>query len=128
MLFENEFSPSFLMLHLVVLLFAFFLVLLPLISSAECQAMSIDDLLNPEFPNYDDKIEESLPIVQEPNNEGNIDQLLGPKDMFPFLPDNHRDSGTGKFNSFWLSMIIWAKDQILYNEAGSIGHKQNLDG
>ncbi len=29
-----------------------------------------------------------------------IDDLLGPEDHFPFLPDNHRDSGTGKFNWF----------------------------
>ncbi len=29
-----------------------------------------------------------------------IDELLGPSQIFPFLPDNHRDSGTGKFNAF----------------------------
>ncbi|WP_320676980.1 hypothetical protein [Prochlorococcus sp. MIT 1300] len=33
-------------------------------------------------------------------DQSSIDYLLGPKDKFPFLPDNHRDSGTGKFNSF----------------------------
>ena len=37
---------------------------------------------------------------QTNEQEFSIDELLGPKDNFPFLPDNHRDSGTGKFNSF----------------------------
>ncbi len=37
---------------------------------------------------------------QRVREQVNIDELLGPKDIYPFLPDNHRDSGTGKFNSF----------------------------
>ena len=42
-------------------------------------------------------------IIREPDNykdDVDIDNLLGPKDNFPFLPDNHRDSGTGKFAAF----------------------------
>ncbi len=37
---------------------------------------------------------------EKDRDQSSIDDLLGPKDKFPFLPDNHRDSGTGKFNSF----------------------------
>ncbi len=32
--------------------------------------------------------------------EVSLENLLGPEDNFPFLPDNHRDSGTGKFANF----------------------------
>ncbi len=40
-------------------------------------------------------------IESHKNKDTNsIEDLLGPKDNFPFLPDNHRDSGTGKFNAF----------------------------
>ena len=38
--------------------------------------------------------------LKKANEALSIDDLLGPKDNFPFLPDNHRDSGTGKFNAF----------------------------
>ncbi len=34
---------------------------------------------------------------QKHKEEIGIDDLLGPEDHFPFLPDNHRDAGTGKF-------------------------------
>ena len=97
---EREFSPCFLIRRVTVILFALILIFLPLTGTAQCEAMGIDDLLNPEFPYDDDKVVDNLPLVQGSNKEGNIDQLLGPKDIFPFLPDNHRDSGTGKFNSF----------------------------
>ncbi len=39
-------------------------------------------------------------IKLKPKNHNEIDDLLGPRDTFPFLPDNHRDSGTGKFSRF----------------------------
>ena len=50
-------------------------------------------------------IDESVGAKDQPSNESpqtgiSIDDLLGPEDVFPFRPDNHRDSGTGKFNSF----------------------------
>ena len=61
---------------------------------------SIDDLLIPDLPSLNDKIEGNAQSIEEPKENLNIDDLLGPSDVFPFLPDNHRDSGTGKFNSF----------------------------
>ena len=75
-------------------------ILLTFISKANSEIMGIDDLLNPELPYGDDKSEENMPSVQKPKEGGNIEEILGPKDIFPFLPDNHRDSGTGKFNAF----------------------------
>ena len=62
--------------------------------------MGIDDLLSPEVHYGNDNMEENMLSVQKPKEEGNIEDILGPKDIFPFLPDNHRDSGTGKFNAF----------------------------
>ncbi len=37
---------------------------------------------------------------QQINEEKSINELLGPEDKFPFLPDNHRDSGTGRIMAF----------------------------
>lgn len=63
--------------------------------------MGVEDLLNPDAPYPNEKIEnKNKPLTQKPQRERNIEEILGPKDIFPFLPDNHRDSGTGKFNSF----------------------------
>ncbi len=39
-------------------------------------------------------------INRNSERQESINELLGPKDNFPFLPDNHRDSGTGKFRAF----------------------------
>ena len=77
-----------------------FLALLLFASTAYGYETSIDDLLipDPSFPN--EKIEGNPQSIQKPREDVNIDDLLGPRDIFPFLPDNHRDSGTGKFNSF----------------------------
>ena len=71
-----------------------------LASIANAEKISIDDLLNPELPTRINKTDDNQKLAQNPNEQNNIDDLLGPKDVFPFLPDNHRDSGTGKFNSF----------------------------
>ncbi len=30
--------------------------------------------------------------TENTKNQSSIDQLLGPEDNFPFLPDNHRDN------------------------------------
>ncbi len=60
----------------------------------------IDDLLNPETSSVSKNPELNKELAPESEEKSNIDDLLGPKDIFPFLPDNHRDSGTGKFNSF----------------------------
>ncbi len=43
---------------------------------------------------------DELKLTQSQKQEQSIDELLGPKDIYPFLPDNHRDSGTGKFAAF----------------------------
>ena len=53
-------------------------------------------------PNVDSpKISKTkIELTQAQKQEKSIDELLGPKDIYPFLPDNHRDSGTGKFAAF----------------------------
>ena len=68
--------------------------------SAANAEMNFDDLLTPEGPSMNYKTENNYQSTQKPRGGKNIDDLLGPKDIFPFLPDNHRDSGTGKFNAF----------------------------
>ena len=80
--------------------FEIFLALLLLGSTAYGNETSIDDLLIPDLSFMNDKTEGNQRSIQDPKNDINIDDLLGPSDLFPFLPDNHRDSGTGKFNSF----------------------------
>ena len=88
---------------LMQVLFAFWLglalALIPFVRTASAEEMSIEDLLIPEVSSMKDKIENQQNLAQVPKEEINIDDLLGPAD-FPFLPDNHRDSGTGKFNRF----------------------------
>ncbi len=70
------------------------------LNPAYAKDINIDDLLIPEISPVIKGLEEgSQDIAQSPNEEMDLDALLGPKDIFPFLPDNHRDSGTGKFNS-----------------------------
>ncbi len=77
------------MRHLISFCLSFVLLLLPLASTGKEILPSIQDKEN------DQQIE-----GYKHKGELSIDDLLGPKDNFPFLPDNHRDSGTGKFNSF----------------------------
>ena len=50
-----------------------------------------------QSPNIKDNTDTHINLSEENTS---IDDLLGPKDNFPFLPDNHRDSGTGKFSMF----------------------------
>ena len=88
------------MRYFAAFLISLFFVLASFASMAKSEAIGIDDLLNPEDPYTDDNIEKKLPLAKTPKRQVNIDDILGPNDIFPFLPDNHRDSGTGKFNSF----------------------------
>ena len=88
------------MIHLLVFCLCVFLILLPFASTINAEERSIDDLLIPDVPSMNDKTEDNQQLAKKPKEERNIYDLLGPKDNFPFLPDNHRDSGTGKFNSF----------------------------
>ncbi len=80
---------------LVFILISFF------VRSVNPAEISIDDLLVPEAISLNDNFDPNDELSQKTNKEISIDDLLGPRDVFPFLPDNHRDSGTGKFNSFW---------------------------
>ena len=66
-----------------------FLVFQPFAATEEARVPSMND--KGDTPNTE---------ALKAKKEMSIDDLLGPKDNFPFLPDNHRDSGTGKFNSF----------------------------
>ena len=52
------------------------------------------------FPSVKKSIDNQQLDRQKSKSEMSIEELLGPKDNFPFLPDNHRDSGTGKFARF----------------------------
>ncbi len=79
---------------------SFLLILLSSVQIACAQESSIEDLLIPEPSFVEDIAGDTSDLDQMFTEESNIDELLGPKDVFPFLPDNHRDSGTGKFNSF----------------------------
>ncbi len=69
-------------------------------SNPNPQGISVDDLLIPETSSPNDISRDDQPLFQNSQGAKNVDDLLGPEDNFPFLPDNHRDSGTGKFNSF----------------------------
>ncbi len=80
-------------------LLALVLTLEPFADEANAE-LSIDDLLVPEILPRNEEMERTQKLAQKPNLDINIDDLLGPKDIFPFLPDNHRDAGTGKFNSY----------------------------
>ena len=88
------------MLRFLAFYLGLFLVLLPFASTSNAEGMNIEDLLTPEVPSINEKIEANQKLEKKTKDEMNIDELLGPKDNFPFRPDNHRDSGTGKFNSF----------------------------
>ena len=56
--------------------------------------------VNAEVTPMMDKTETNQQLAQKLKEKRDLDDLLGPKDIFPFLPDNHRDSGTGKFSRF----------------------------
>ena len=73
--------------RLIAVFLVFFLAIISLESSAHA------DLISPKSGNKE------KPKVQTKKlrTELTLDELLGPEDKFPFLPDNHRDSGTGKF-------------------------------
>ncbi len=88
------------MRHLPAFCLSLFLALLVSVNTVNAGKISVDDLLNPGSSLKNDKTEGNQQLAGIPKKDMNIDDLLGPKDNFPFLPDNHRDSGTGKFNSF----------------------------
>lgn len=60
----------------------------------------VNDLLLPNLPSSKSQLSDEQRTTERLKKKENIDELLGPEINFPFLPDNHRDSGTGKFNSF----------------------------
>ncbi len=62
--------------------------------------INIDDLLNPEIQSRVLNMKNDISIKETNRKKLNIDEMLGPPDNFPFLPDNHRDAGTGKFNKY----------------------------
>ena len=76
------------------------LVFLPFVSRISAQGMGIEDLLIPEASPLNEITGGNQPLSKKPQEGSSVDELLGPEDNFPFLPDNHRDSGTGKFNSY----------------------------
>ena len=89
------------MMHSLISLFiSLFLVLQSFSGRTYAEEISISDLLIPEVPSMSSQAEKLQKLEQGSKDERNLDELLGPKDIFPFLPDNHRDSGTGKFNPF----------------------------
>ena len=85
----------------LVLCFGLFISPIHYPSTVNAIEMSVDEPLTPEL-SFMSGNEDSNENIANQKNEGerSIDDFLGPEDRFPFLPDNHRDSGTGKFNSF----------------------------
>ena len=78
-----------------------FLVILGFSNIAIAEDIPKDLLIHPEITYMNDQAETNQRIDNEETmSSKDIDELLGPDINFPFLPDNHRDSGTGKFNSF----------------------------
>ena len=61
---------------------------------------NINDLLNPGMEASELNMRNDIRIKESHKKQLNIDEILGPPDNFPFLPDNHRDAGTGKFNKY----------------------------
>jgi len=86
--------------HLISFCLGVLLVLMPFSNTATAEKINTNDLLIPEILSENDKTVSNQQLAHKPKKEKAIDDLLGPKDIFPFLADNHRDSGTGKFNSF----------------------------
>ena len=85
---------------LLVFCLGLFLLVDPLPNKMNAEGMNLDDLLIPETNARNNQAEDNQKLAKQTQERSNIDGLLGPKDNFPFLPDNHRDSGSGKFNSF----------------------------
>ena len=83
--------------RLILYCLSSFLFLQIAINTSYQEGPSVSDLLEPIL---DDKSDYNQETINKVKQERNIDEILGPKDIFPFLPGNHRDSGTGKFNSF----------------------------
>ncbi len=60
--------------------------------------IAFEDAANAVLPAVKENIEKELSQKQKPKEEMSERELVE-NGNFPFLPDNHRDSGTGKFNS-----------------------------
>ena len=88
-------------MRLLAFLIGSFLILTSFVDKSNAKEISTIDLLNPENSAMHKKADHKRNLSKEARSrEEDIYKLLGPKEIFPFLPDNHRDSGTGKFNSF----------------------------
>ena len=57
------------------------------------------DVSNALLPSVKENMEEALRQNDEAKSALSERELVE-EEIFPFLPDNHRDSGTGKFMSF----------------------------
>ncbi len=62
--------------------------------------INTNDLLHPQIISEDTNTIPTPKQNEKDTSEKSFDEIFGANDIFPFLPDNHRDSGTGKFNSF----------------------------
>ena len=60
---------------------------------------SLPTEVNALFPSVKKNLE-SQSVEDKPKDYKSEREILGDEDTFPFLPDNHRDSGTGKFMAF----------------------------
>jgi len=93
-------SELIIMNLLIAFCLGVFLFLLPFSNKVKAETINTDDLLIPEIPSKNDKTVNNQQLAHKPKEEKDIDNLLGPKDIFPFLAENHRDSGAIKFHSF----------------------------
>ena len=74
----------------------FLVTLLFFKSTTFAQAIRTDNSLT----SIDENNIKNEQLVQIPEKGSNVDEILGSKDIFPFLPDNHRDSRNNIFNAF----------------------------
>ncbi len=89
------------MRRILAFCFGVLFILMQCPSSAYSAEISIDDLLIPEGSSIiEGRVGDQKTAIQNDGGSLRIDDLLGPEDNFPFRTDNHRDSGTGKFNAF----------------------------
>ncbi len=75
------------------------LLLTNFLFSVNAKEIDLEDLISIDINNINSRAEEFTSKEQQAKDKA-IEDILGPEDNFPFLPDNHRDSGTGKFNAF----------------------------
>ncbi len=85
---------------LIAFLFCFLFSTLFISRTVNPEEVGIDDLLIPQRNLQNNKDKDTTIENQKINEQIIIDELLGPPDIFPFLPENHKNSGIKKLKYF----------------------------